>query len=286
MRTAATALLLVLALAAPAFAQTASIRFEPAAPDSHSAITARIGGLWADSGYPRCIEIAPGASPSPITLVAGCQPGVVLPAIMPWSIDAWLGMLQPGLYEVVVRQGSATGTVLARSALTVRDANPPLRLVPDLGYSYVGDSVRVFAPGLFKCNDTFACAAPAVRFGERSAQVIAIVSEDEATVRVPENEGGTTVDVTVEYSGSARTAVAAAMVSSSMASTTPPRIAGENAGASRVLAAVSRLTAITTLTPGSGVRSRAAAEVSMPLTSVILPAVIPGLVLEPWSRRR
>ena len=49
------------------------------------------------------------------------------------------------------------------------------------------------------------------------------------------------------------------------------RVGAENTGASRVLAAVSRFTAITRVTSSSGGRGRAAAKVSMPLTSVILP---------------
>ena len=55
----------------------------------------------------------------------------------------------------------------------------------------------------------------------------------------------TSSGVTTVMACSAATADAALMVSTSMASTTPSRVAAENTGASLVLAAVSRLTAIT-----------------------------------------
>ena len=62
------------------------------------------------------------------------------------------------------------------------------------------------------------------------------------------------------------------MVSLSMASTTPSRVAEENTGASLVLAAASRLTAITS--PTSGV---AAPVSALPLMSAILPAPVAAL---------
>lgn len=56
------------------------------------------------------------------------------------------------------------------------------------------------------------------------------------------------VGVTTTTERTAGTATAAEMVSTSIASTTSSRAAAENIGASRVLAAVSRFTAITTPT--------------------------------------
>ena len=68
---------------------------------------------------------------------------------------------------------------------------------------------------------------------------------------------------------SADTADAAVMVSISMASTTLSRVAAEKTGASLVLAAVSRFTAITSPTS-------AASPALVPLMSAILPAPARG----------
>lgn len=69
---------------------------------------------------------------------------------------------------------------------------------------------------------------------------------------------------------------AATMVSMSMASTTTSRVPAENTGANRVLAALSRLTAMTSATASTSGRSRAL-RCCVPLMWIILPAPLARL---------
>src|SRR4051794_27974921 len=106
---------LTLLIAAVSLAETADVRFIPPAPESRSAVTARISGVWSDAGYPRCAEAS--VSSRTITIVADCQPEGAIQVVSPWSLDVFVGQLEAGVYDVEVRLSS--GTVLGRSSLAV-----------------------------------------------------------------------------------------------------------------------------------------------------------------------
>jgi hypothetical protein len=203
------ALLLSLSLALTAAAQqqeSARLRFVPAAPDSRTPVDARLEVVVA-SLAPPCIESS--VSGFEITIAVACRrvTGITMVTI-PFGLSTHLGVLPAGRYEVIILdETQVPGRELGRSELIVHDAAPSFRLVPNVGMGTDFDRVRIISNGLFVCDDTAACAAPEVRFGDKVATIVEMSLPNEIVVKPPTGIELTVVDVTVTF-GLATTRVA------------------------------------------------------------------------------
>lgn len=202
------AFVLSLLIAANAAAQrNARVRFVPEAPDSRTPVDARIEAV-VHSSSPPCVHAV--VSDFVITIVIGCRTMSPLPAELPpltYGLGVHLGVLPAGRYAVSIREDAHFGFELGRSELIVHDSSPPFRLVPNVGMGTDFDRVRIISNGLFVCNDTAACAAPEIRFGDEVATIIDSNLPNEFVVKPPTGVELTVVDVTVIF-GNAVTHVA------------------------------------------------------------------------------
>jgi hypothetical protein len=178
------------AFAADTFTQ---VRFLPPNPDSATAVTARLSGIWPNGAPPGCANAA--VSDRRISILGGCI-GQSAPAVLtPWSLDLSLGVLQPGIYAVEVRFQAPFENMQARTSLTVQEAAPLFSVTPRvMVFPRIGEMVVIRGKEI-ECRDTSLCPAPVVRFGGLAAQIVHI-DMGEITVRPPAGVG--TVDVTVE----------------------------------------------------------------------------------------
>jgi hypothetical protein len=183
-------------LTAATAAGQARVRFVPGAPDSRTPVEARIEVAVASIAQP-CAQ--PSISNFTITIVVGCRLLSPVALLEKFGVDAFLGVLPAGRYDVVLRSDTVAGSELGRSELIVHDASPPFRLLPNVGMGTDFDRVRIISNGLFVCNDTAACAAPEIRFGDRLATIIEAKLPNEFVVRPPTGTELSVVDVTVTF---------------------------------------------------------------------------------------
>jgi hypothetical protein len=194
------AFLLSLSIAAAAAAQqeSARVRFVPAAPDSRTPVDVRLE-VVVDSIVRPCVEQT--VTGSTIMLVIGCRRQSPLPVYLPatYAVGAHLGVLPAGRYDVIIRRDTSAGFELGRTELIVRDAAAPFRLVPNVGMGTDFDRVRIISNGLFVCDDTAACAAPEVHFGDKVATIVEMRLPNEIVVKPPTGVELAVVDVTVTF---------------------------------------------------------------------------------------
>ena len=142
--------------AAGAFADTITdISFTPGPLTSHTALTVVVRGMADSSCLPAPGK--PSVSGTTITLTLVPPPPLpCLPVITEWSIPFFIGTLAPGKYELVTMMD---GAVLDRRSVVIADADPPIRIVenvgPTSGSGGVAIEPRVSLPSLQGATVTF-----------------------------------------------------------------------------------------------------------------------------------
>jgi hypothetical protein len=117
------------------------IAFTPPARDSHTALTAIVSGVAPSS----CVPFRGTATISNGTITIAVEPpkvAICLSVVTPWTVPVFIGTLAPGRYDVVTTFGV---TVFDRRSIFIADADPPFRIVPNVGLT-LGGAVTIYAP--------------------------------------------------------------------------------------------------------------------------------------------
>lgn len=129
---------LVLA-AAPAFS---SFEFEPVAPTDQSYVVLQVHEVWGNLCAPGNPQVSRTGNRIEVVWTVSHALGC-LSRLNFWSDDVALGLLEPGVYEVVLK----AERTLATRTLVVTDATPSLLIEPHILSSFGLTEVRIDAPG-------------------------------------------------------------------------------------------------------------------------------------------
>ncbi|MEK6371454.1 MAG: IPT/TIG domain-containing protein [Acidobacteriota bacterium] len=179
----------LLVCAAGASADTITdISFTPGPLTSHTALTAVVTGTAGSSCIP-----APGkASISGTTITLTIVPPPPLPCaavITQWSVPLFIGTLAPAKYELVTTMG---GAVLDRRSIVIADADPPLRILENVGP--ISGSGGVAIELVDPLPDTLDAT---VTFDDVPATVVSTVGTRLQVAPPPHAAGPVTVKVTI-----------------------------------------------------------------------------------------
>src|SRR5688572_4495393 len=111
----------------------AEIRIDPPAPTDQTPITATISGLWGDGCPPQAPVVSVSGGTIRISFSVSHSPCPIVPVrAQEWQATARIGVVPAGTYSV---EAFVTGTpfgVIARTKLLVREANPQVRVFPEV----------------------------------------------------------------------------------------------------------------------------------------------------------
>lgn len=186
-----------------ALSLAAGIRFDPPNPTSRTVVIAHVVG--SSCGTPTGVATRNGNSIAiAITFGQGCG----FPVIGGFDLPFDLGILPPGVFDVVAKAENVPGTI-GEAKLTVADAAAPFAVSPNVGSS-VRSPVQIAGSAVAVCstiNREVVCETPVVTFGGSRAE-ISRTELGKVTVIAPAHDPGT-VDVVVQNTGGTQTAVAA-----------------------------------------------------------------------------
>jgi hypothetical protein len=195
-------LLLLFAAASRAlFAQSPSIRFDPPAPTSQTAVTITVSGVWGDGCPPRQASAMLSGRRILVTLFPSQTPCPIIPVMpVPFRVSAFVGTLAAGTYEVEVLVPTTTlPLTFAETTLLVRDAEPELEVRPSVVQALPA-TVRIRGNGIGTCPPNVSpCIPPVLEVafnGTKSTQV-RIINADEIEALVPGILGTRVITVAV-----------------------------------------------------------------------------------------
>jgi hypothetical protein len=137
-----------------------------------------------------------------ITLISNPDVCYDIPALHPLETTVDLGVVPPGIYDVVVSR-DALLLGLAEATLTVKENAPSFEVRPN-AISGI-ETIRITGNALTTCTPE--CDPVTVRFGNQTANVLSVTA-NEVHVNSPALDPGT-YDVTVTHGGISRTSTAA-----------------------------------------------------------------------------
>jgi hypothetical protein len=166
-----------------------TVTFQPAAPDSRTAVAVTLSGIWGDG----CPPLSAKATVLPsnridLRLEVAQFPCNIIPIrAVEYRVSANVGVLPAGLYtvEAHVRE---TGPVVARGRLIVREATPALTVTPSVIFGTGSQKVRIHAQGMGTCPPNVSpCIPPkvSVSFNGVPSAEVAIVDADNLDAIVP-----------------------------------------------------------------------------------------------------
>lgn len=184
-------LALVLSLVA-ASASARTLWFEPPNPDSHTRVVAHIQAKLVCP--PSTVTVTQTSGGFAIDVSEGplvCPPDAPPPDGYPVTAD--LGVLSPGVYDVVVGYNKLLVAV-ADEKLVVSDAESPVVIQPNTGHG--GELVTVKAPGIAPQCIVAPCDTPVVTFDDKQAELVQTIDTGTVVVRTPPHDPGA-VDVNI-----------------------------------------------------------------------------------------
>lgn len=175
--------------AAGAFADTITdISLTPGPLTSHTALTVVVRGMAGSS----CIPTRGTASISGTTITLTIVPPPPLfcaAVITPWSVPVFIGTLAPAKYELAT---TMDGTVLDRRNIVIADADPPIRILENVGPTSGSQGVAI------EPRDALPNALDAtVTFDDLPATVFSTVGTRLVVLPPPHAAGPVTVKVTI-----------------------------------------------------------------------------------------
>ncbi|HVS33734.1 MAG TPA: IPT/TIG domain-containing protein [Thermoanaerobaculia bacterium] len=189
--------LLTLLVSSSLFAQ-ARVSFTPAAPTDAQPISIRVSDVNPTTAVPGCPQVT--VIGSRIHVITTCGGGVGGAVPTPFSFEVSAGPLPAGRYEVFY-PSQLNAPPVALTSITVREAAPAFRVIPDVASGDGVEEVRIVGVNV-------GTGAPVVRFGDSMGTVTSIVSANEIVARLPPRGPGI-VDVTVNSGAATSTSRAA-----------------------------------------------------------------------------